>query len=311
MGCIEQRTETHADNIGRNNRVFVVAEALGSRRFHRRVDAVNSHIRTLDNCGQDGGRTGRNGHALCRTDEFAVELGDNQTDCFCSTGGVGNDVCSACTCTAKVAFSVWTVQNHLVAGVSVNGAHDTALDRCIVVQGFRHGRQAVGGAGCSRNNLVIRSQGFFVYAVNDGLKVVACGRGNNNFLSPCGDVCLCLVFGAVEACALKHNVYADFAPGKLSCVCNCINFQGFAVYSDGACFIVRGNRVCAFADFAAVTALCGVILQKMCQHGGLGKVVDCDDIIAFCAEHLSECETADTAETIDCNFNCHWDYLQK
>ena len=204
-----------------------------------------------------------------------------------------------------------TVENHLVAGVSMDGAHDTALNGCIVVQCFRHGRQAVGGAGCGRNNLVIRSKGLFVYAENDGLEVIACGCGNNNLLCACGDVCLRFVFGAVEACALEHNVYADFAPGKLSRVCNCINFKGFAVNRDGACFVVRAHGVCAFADFAAVTALCGVILQKMCKHGGLGKVVDSNDVIAFCAEHLSECETADTAETIDCNFNCHWDYLQK
>ena len=95
----------------------------------------------------------RYGNSLSGTDELAVEFGNNKTDSLCSAGGVGNDVRSACTCTSEVALSVRTVEDHLVAGVSVNGGHDTALDRSVVVKSLCHGSEAVGGAGSSGNDL--------------------------------------------------------------------------------------------------------------------------------------------------------------
>ena len=41
--------------------------------------------------------------------------------------------------------------------------------------------------------------------------------------------------------------------------------------------------------------------RKMREHRGAGEVVDRDHFVALRAEHLPECETADTAETVDCN----------
>ena len=54
-----------------------------------------------------------------------------------------------------------------------------------------------------------------------------------------------------------------------------------------------------------IVALRGVILQKMRKHLGGGQVVDGDDFVALSAEHLTESQTADTAKTIDRNFNRH------
>jgi hypothetical protein len=44
----------------------------------------------------------------------------------------------------------------------------------------------------------------------------------------------------------------------------------------------------------------------MSEHLGAGKVVDSNDFIAFCAKHLAESETADTAEAVNGNFYGHW-----
>ena len=59
------------------------------------------------------------------------------------------------------------------------------------------------------------------------------------------------------------------------------------------------------ADHAAVTLLGGIILEQVSQHLGAGKIVDGDHFIAFRAEHLTERKTADSAETVDSNFNRH------
>jgi hypothetical protein len=54
-----------------------------------------------------------------------------------------------------------------------------------------------------------------------------------------------------------------------------------------------------------VVTLSGVILEKVSEHGGAGKVVDSNNFVTLCAEHLTECETTDTAESVNSNFYGH------
>ena len=61
---------------------------------------------------------------------------------------------------------------------------------------------------------------------------------------------------------------------------------------------------------AGIVALGGVVLQQVSQHLGRGQVVDSDDFEALSAEHLTESQTADTAKTVNSNFNRHVDFLQ-
>ena len=119
------------------------------------------------------------------------------------------------------------------------------------------------------------------------------------------DVRLGLRLRGVEARALEDNVNADFAPRKVLCVLFRVDLQRLAVDRDGVRFVVGLNRVQAFADLAAVTALRGIVLQKMCEHGGLRQIVDRNNLVTLSAKHLSERQTANTAKTIDCNFNSH------
>ena len=78
LGSVEQRAVTHADDVGRNDLILVVAEGLRSSSLHGSVDGLNGNVLTLDNGNQDGGRTGGNGHTLSRADQLAVQLGDDQ-----------------------------------------------------------------------------------------------------------------------------------------------------------------------------------------------------------------------------------------
>ena len=74
LGSVEQRAVTHADDVGRNDLVLVVAEGLRGSSLHGSVDGLNGNVLTLDNGNQDGGRTGGNGHTLSRADQLAVQL---------------------------------------------------------------------------------------------------------------------------------------------------------------------------------------------------------------------------------------------
>ena len=180
LGSVEQRTVTHTDDVGGNDRVLVVAEGLRSSSLHGSVDGLNGNVLTLDNGNQDGGRTGGNGHTLSRADQLAVQLGDDQADCLSSAGGVGNDVLCASTSTAQIALALRTIQDHLVAGVSMNSGHDAGNDGVGLVQGISHGSQAVGGAGSSRDDLILSGQGLLVDGEDDGLQVVACGSRDDD-----------------------------------------------------------------------------------------------------------------------------------
>ena len=113
------------------------------------------------------------------------------------------------------------------------------------------------------------------------------------------DMSLCLSLGGVESGALQNYVNTDLSPGKLSSVSLCINLNLFSVNSDG--ILTVGNLVSQF-----ISALSRIILQQVSKHLGRGKIVDCNDFKSFCAEHLSESKTSNTAKTINCYFDCHF-----
>ena len=189
----------------------------------------------------------------------------------------------------------------MVARVSVDRRHVAFLNLSELVKGVRHRSKAVRGAGSCGDDRIFLRKGVFVYAVNDGRKVVTSGSGNNNFLSACFDVCFGFSFGAVEARAFQNNVYVVLSPRAVRSVFFSVDFNRLTFYGDRTCFVVSGNFVAVF-----VSALSGVILQKVSEHRGAGKVVDSNYFITFCVEHLSERKTTDTAETVDCNFYvCH------
>ncbi len=198
-----------------------------------------------------------------------------------------------------------TVEDHLVACISVDSGHDTALDRSVIVKSLSHRSKTVCCAGSSGNNSIVLSKSVLVYGEYNSLKVAACGSGDNNFLCACVDMSLGLLLGAVEACALENNVNVKLSPGKLVSLSHSVDLKGLAVNCDSTCLVVSGNCVKILADASAVTALSGIVLEKLSQHGGLCEVVDSYDLVTLCAEHLTERETTDTSETIDCNFNCH------
>ena len=304
LSSVKQGAVTHADNVGGDDLVLVVAVGLGSGGLHGSVDLVNSDSLGADSV-QDGGGAGGSGDTLCSADQLAVQLGDNQADRLSSTGGVGNDVDRTSAGAAQVALSLGTVQDHLIAGVSMDGAHNAGLDGSQVVQSLSHGSQAVGGAGSGGDDGVLSLQGLVVYVVNDGGQVVASGSRDNDLLGAGVDVSLSLSLGGVETGALQNNVDTQLAPGQLGSVGLSVDGDLLAVDND----VVLASLDSVGAEGQSVCALSGVVLQQVSQHLGRGQVVDSDNFVTLSAEHLTESQTADTAKTINSNFNRHWNYL--
>ena len=182
---------------------------------------------------EDGGGAGRSGNTLSGADELAVEFGDNETDSFGSTGGVRNDVASTCAAAAEVTLALRTVEDHLVAGVSVDGAHDTTLDGSVLVKSVGHRSEAVGGAGCCADNCIGRGEGLVVGVINDGREVIASRSGNNDLLCAGLDVSGSLCLGGIETCALENHVNFQFAPREFCSVGFCIDGDLLAVNDDG------------------------------------------------------------------------------
>ena len=133
---------------------------------------------------------------------------------------------------------------------------------------------------------------------HDRREVIARRSGDDNLLCAGLQMSLSLGLCRVEARALEHNIDIVLAPRDLGCIRLCIDVDLLAVDLDETIAVFDRIRI-------LITPLCGVILQEMCEHRRARQIVDRDDLIAGSIEHLTECETTDTAKTIDSNFYCH------
>ena len=141
--------------------------------------------------------------------------------------------------------------------------------------------------------------------VNDGGKIVTCRSRDHNLLSASFEVGRSLLLRCVEASALENDVNVELTPRKLSSVRLSVDSNLLTINDDRVISCL--NSVLALAVLASETTLCGVILQKVSQHLRRCEVVDCNYLVTLCLKHLTECETADTTETINSYFNiCHF-----
>ena len=248
-------------------------------------------------------------NSLSSTDELAVELRDNKADSLSSACRVRYDVSSTSSCSLEVTLSLRTVEDHLVACVSVNCCHDTALDSCIIIESLCHRSKAVCCAGSCRDDLVISCECCVVNVVNDCRKIVACRSRDNNLLSTGIDVSLCLFLRCVETGALENYVNTELAPRTIVCIGFLVDLKQLAVNCDCVSLVVRCNCVLILTEYTSISALSCVILEKVSEHGRLCKIVDSYNLITLSAEHLSESKTTDTTETVNRNFYCHIEFL--
>ena len=201
LSCIKQRSVTHTNDVAGNQFLFRIAIRLCLSSLHSRIDLFLCHL-ALNNSYQDRCRTCRRRNTLCRTDQLSVQFRNNQTDCLCSTCRVRYDVDCSSTGTTLVTLSLRSVQCHLITSVCMNRRHDTALDRCQIIQCLCHRSQAVCRTGSCRNYCIFRLQCFVVYVVNDRRQIISGRCGNNDLTCTGFDMCTCFCFGSVESSTL-------------------------------------------------------------------------------------------------------------
>ena len=300
LGSVEQRAVTHADDVGRNDLILVVAEGLRGSSLHSSVDGLNGNVLTLDNGNQDGGRTGGNGHTLSRADQLAVQLGDDQADGLGSAGGVRNDVLGTSTSAAQVALALRAVQDHLVAGVSMNGGHDAGDDGIGLVQGVGHGGQAVGGAGGVGDHVHLRGVPLVVHSHDKGGRDVVLGRGGDDDLfRPVPEVGGGLFRGAVGARGLDDVLGAAVVPGDVGGVVLTVNPDLLAV--DNQVTVVPLHRALKGLEHGVVLHLIDHVVQVRVPQ------VDAAHLIGGAAalHHDPQCHAADPAKSVDSHFDRH------
>ena len=297
LGGVEERAVFDADYVGRNDLIFGVAVRFVGGSFHRGVDFFFGY-RAFEDGNQFGQRAGGNGDALGGAVEFAVQFGDNQTDGFGGAGAVGHDVKSGGAGAAQIAFAVRRVKGVLVAGVGVDGGHQAFDYAELFLQDCRHRGEAVGGAGSGGDDGFAAIQNVLVHAIYDGFHVIAAGGGNNDFARTGADVGFGFGFAGKEAGTFEDDVYAQFAPRQFFRIRIGEDFDFFAVHYDGIVFQF-GSTLEA--------ALGAVVFEKVQQHFGRGQVVDGDDFDAFGFFNLTQCQTADAAETVNRYFDAHFD----
>ena len=177
----------------------------------------------------------------------------------------------------------------------MDGGHKTLNDAEVVVNDLGKGSEAVGGAGCVGYDLDIGSIAVEVYTADEHRSVILGGTGENDNLSTCIEVGLCLLGGKKCAGAFENILDTHFTPGKLGGVAVADNGNALAVYDDCAVIGLNG---------AVKATVNGIILYGVCElSGGLVGSVDCDDLDIVGNDCGSENQTTDTAKTVNCYFD--------
>ena len=129
----------------------------------------------------------------------------------------------------------------------MNCAHDTGLDGSQIVQSLCHRSQAVGSTGSCGNHSILFGQCLMIYIINDSRQIIASRSGDDNFLSACSNMSRCFFFRGVESGTLQNYVHTDLSPGKLRCVCLCIDLNLFSIDNDRIFCCRYGISQCIFA----------------------------------------------------------------
>ena len=127
------------------------------------------------------------------------------------TGGGRNDVQRGSASAAQIL--VRKIKRDLIVGEAVNRVHQARNDTEVIEQHLGQRSQAIGGAGCIRNNVVLSSVIFiFIHAQNDGDVFVRCRGRDDDLLDRALHVRLGLGGVGKVTGGFNHDLCADGAP---------------------------------------------------------------------------------------------------
>ena len=165
---------------------------------------------------------------------------------------------------------VRSVVQALVAGVGVDGDHETGFDAEVLVENLDQRSQAVRGARSVRDDVVnLGVVGLAVHADDEGGVFVLRGSGDDDLLGAAVDVGLSLGCVGEEAGGLDHDVNAELAPGEVG---------GIALSESSDAVAVDGDGLVVVGNFGIETTQDGVVLEQVCEGLVVGEVVDGNDL---------------------------------
>src|SRR5690625_1335259 len=297
---IEDRGGRVGDDVTGNQRILGVLQDALQRSFgrflHRCVDLFYRYVFTRGK-GQVSGRAGGNRYAHCEAVQLALQVRQYQRYGLGGTGGRWNDIGGGGAGAAQVL--VGAIQQVLVGGVSVDSSHQTALNSEHLVKNLGHRSQAVRGAGCIRNDVVVSRVVIGVVYAQYECGVFSLTRSRNDDLLGTGvNMSLGLFGGDKAAGGLNHNVSVEFAPGQFRRIGLGARTERAAAHRDG---------VIGVGDIFGQTTQDRVILQKMCKGLIVGEVVNSNYLNISTGFQNGPVEVAsNTAETVNTNANCHF-----
>ena len=248
--------------------------------------------------GQVNNRNIQRGNTEGHTGQLALQLGDDQSAGLGSAGGGGDDVAGCGTAAAPILLGS-AVYGLLGAGGGMNGGHQTLNDAEVIVDDLGQRRQAVGGAAGVGNNVHILAVGVVVNAHNKGGSLgVLGGGGDDDLLGAALQVGLALFGGGKNAGGLYDIVSAYLAPRNFSGVHQVKDFDRVTVYRELFVLDLHG---------AVEAAVDGVVLGHVNHVVTVdGGIVDRNHLVLFRLLHCgAEYQSADTAESVDTDFDCH------
>ena len=301
-----------AEDVGGDDALIVVAVVIGvgEGSLEGFVDLVGGGL-GVQNGGQLGDGAVRNLDALGVALQLAVHGRNDLADGLGSAGGVGDGVDGGGAQVAAGLGATRAIEQHLGAGVGVDGGHEAGLDAELLVQQLDHGGHGVGGAGTGGDDHVGSLEDVVVHAEHNGRGGVILGRGGDqDLLGASVDVSLGLLGGGVEAGALEHvlnTVVLD--PRNVVGVLLGVDLVFLAVDDDGVFGGLDVNRSAIVMTEGAVGA---VVLQQVSQGSRGGQIVDGGNfnVTSLAAaslqlEDATEGETTNATEAVDTNLNCH------
>ena len=235
------------------------------------------------------------GNAHGHTGQLAVQAGNDLAHGLGGAGGAGDDVAGGSAAAAPV-LQGHAVHRLLGGGGGVHGGHQTVGNAEVVVQHLGDGSQAVGGAAGVGDKLHIRGIGVLVDAHDEHGGVVLGGGGHHHMLGTGGDVAGSLLLGQEQTGGFDDVLGAHLGPGQVGGVTLGKHGDGSAVDDDG---------VLGAADLAGELAVHGVIFQHIGQIVSGTQIVDAHDLDLGVVHAAAHDHTADTAETIDTDFDAH------
>ena len=290
-----------ADEVCRHHLVLGVADDA----LHVGLTGVANLIADLGVAGGTGESGGQvhhrhigGGHPEGHTRHLPLQGGDDPAHGLGCAGGGGNDIVEDGATGAPVAAAAG-VHSLLLGGGGVDGGHEALLNAKDLVDHIGQGSQAVGGAAGVGNHLHVRAIELAVNAVNKGGGHLVLGRsGEKHALGAALEVAGGLLGGVVGTGALQDVLRPALGPGNHGGVVLAEHTDLVAVHHQIAVQVL--HRALKIAEY-------GVVFQQVNHVVDIGLAqVDAAHIELLRILHQNaQDHPADTAKTIDTNFNRH------